>query len=415
MSARNSPPSPTAVADPQETTDRSAGDGGLPALMCSSGLMGVAGAMVVTSTSLFLADSVRVPALQIGLFFAGRATAEIATDLVVGVLSDRLGRRRVLLAVCSTFSAIGALSYAFLRDYFLLLAAGAVFFGIGGATFAQIFAYTREYAHDRGQGMGAINARVRAVTSAAWIVGPPIGLALLGSRGPVALYGCSAVLYGACAVCCLWWLPDVRRIEDDGGGEPGGRNPFARLTPKTAVLLTVIVIMLSVNQIFQIDVALFVTRDRGLGSEFVGLLLGVASAVEIPIMLYLGSRVAMLGPWQLVLAATVVATGFFLLLPLAHGPVSLLLLQVPNAMWTAVVMSVPVIILQDSMAAHPGAASALYASAFKAGAFLGGFVAGTVGALLGYAQVFWACAALTLIAAVLVVLVRRDREQPRHL
>jgi len=424
MSATGSPapvPSLGGPLRPDAATARR-WDPGLHALIWASGIIGIAGAMVVTSVSLFLSDDVRVTSLQIGLFFAGRAAAEIATDLVVGVLSDRLGRRTVLLAVCSVFSALGALSYAVLRDYWLLLAAGAVFFGIGGATFSQIFAYTREFAHSRRTDMGPVNARARAVTSAAWIVGPPLGLTLLGTSGPAVLYGTAAALYVLCAALCLWGLPDVGRMTDgdgSGGDGPGGpavhRNPFSGLTYRTTALLAVIVIMLSVNQMYQIDVALFVTKDRGLGSGLVGLMLGVASALEIPVMLYLGSRVTRFGAWRLVLWSTVIATAFFLLLPLARGPVPLLLLQVPNALWTAVVTSIPVMILQDSMADRPGAASALYSSAFKAGAFLGGFVVGTVSALLDYGSVFWTCAALTAVAAVLVTVVRRDRGPVRDL
>jgi SET family sugar efflux transporter-like MFS transporter len=47
-------------------------DGAVTRLGAATGLVGVAGAMVVTSVSLFLANAVHAAPLMIGLFFAGR-------------------------------------------------------------------------------------------------------------------------------------------------------------------------------------------------------------------------------------------------------------------------------------------------------------------------------------------------------
>lgn len=376
-------------------------DGPLGSLVGATGAIGVAGAVVITSTSLFLSEAVHAGPLAIGLFFAGRAVAEIVTDLVVGVLSDRVGSRRVLLALCSVFSAAGAASYAVLRDYYLLLFAGAFFFGIGGATFSQLFAYTREFAEARGHGVAFFNSALRAVTSAAWIVGPPLGFFLIEARGFGVLYAVAAALYAVAGLLCRWGLPGTARLAADEPASRGGA--FSGVTVQAGLLMAAVVLLLTVNQMYQIDIALLVTEDLGYSAGFVGLMLGLASALEIPAMIGFGAVADRVGHWRLVVFAAGCAVVFFCLLPLAQSTVFLLLLQVPNAAWMAIVLSIPVVILQDALPDRPGVASALYSGAFKAGAFLGGAVAGVAASGLGFTNVFWVCGALALLATALLV------------
>ncbi|MEU4685373.1 MFS transporter [Streptomyces xinghaiensis] len=418
-------------------------DGALNSLIGVTGMVGVAGAMVTTSTSLFLSDAVRVSPLMIGLFFAARAASEILSDLVVGALSDRMSSRRSLLALCAACSAAGAVGYLLLRDYYALLVTGALFFGIGGAVFSQLFAYTREFADSRGTDAAFFNSALRSVTSVAWIVGPPFGFYLISSRGFSSLFFAAAVFYLLSAALCALALPDTGRTRParadaaDGAAEglPEGvagdtaagtertagtagtapektaapaapappRNAFSGLTPRVRSLMAVIVLMLTVNSIYQINIALFVTKDLGLGKGFAGLLLGLAAALEIPLMIYTGAKAERIGKWRLVTVAAVCATLFFAALPFTESPVALLLLQVPNALWTAIVLSIPVIILQNAMSDRIGAASALYGASFKAGSFLGGMTAGAVAQWLGFTHVFWACAVLSAVAALLLV------------
>ncbi|MET9480903.1 MFS transporter [Streptomyces sp. NPDC006638] len=426
------------TAEPDPTSDVSAASSASPAakgarlsflregavgrLVGVTGAVGVSGAMVSTSASLFLADEVGATPLMIGLFFAGRAVGEIGVDLVIGVLSDRVRDRRRLLALCTLLFAIGGLSYAGLRDYYLLLAAGVCCFGVGSTSFAQLFAYSRQLADSRGQGAAFFTGFLRSITSLSWVIGPPLAFTLIARQGFTAMYLAAAALSLVASALSRWGLPSAARpapadstadattgSTTDGttGGEsaataPSTRNPFAGLDRGTAALLTAVVLLLTANMMYQINLALFVTRDLGLGQGFVGWLLGLSAALEIPALVWVGARSEKLGKRRLVVAASALATVFFCLLPLASGRTALLLLQIPNALWTAVVLSIPVVILQDRLPSRLGVASSLYSSAFKTGTLLGGLVTGTVATWTGYTQVFWVCAALTGLAAVLL-------------
>src|SRR5581483_9052756 len=169
----------------------------------------LAGAMVLTTTSLFLATEVHAGPLLIGLFFAGLGAVEVVAELVVGIASDRLRSRRNLLAGCALLSGVGALAYLGLRNYYAVLAAGAIFIGIGAATFGQTFAYIRELAEARGSSPAILTSTLRAITSGTWALGPPIGFYLLSHHGFNVLYAVTAVLYVTGAVLFRTCLPNV--------------------------------------------------------------------------------------------------------------------------------------------------------------------------------------------------------------
>lgn len=386
-------------------------------LIATTAAIGVAGAFVVPTTSLFLSQAVTATPLMVGLFFAARSIAEIGTDMVVGAVSDRLRRRRTILVLTALFNAAGAVCYTFLRDYYLLLLSGMVCFGLGGACFGQLFAYTRELADARGVDAPFFNGFLRSVTSLAWVVGPPLAFWVIAEWSFTVLYAVTAGLSLLAAALCWWGLPDPAE-PGPGATEPADEPPpgllgmFRGLGLRTALVLGAVVLLLGANSMYQINLPLYVTEDLGMSPQFAGLLLGVSAAVEIPLMVLAGVWADRLGKQRLMLAAAVCATLFFALLPLSEGRLPLLALQVLNAAWAAVALNIPVVMLQDSLPGRFGTASALYSSAFKAGMFLGGLVVGTVATWTGYDRVFWVCAGLTAVAGVLALLLRTAPEAP---
>jgi MFS transporter, SET family, sugar efflux transporter len=389
-------------------------DGSVQSLIGATGMVGLAGAFLVPTISLFLKDVVGATPLMIGLFFAARSVGEIGTDLVMGVVSDRLSDRRTVLVLTALFNAAGAVCYSVLHDYWALLLTGMVCFGLGGACFGQLFAFTRELAEDRGVDAPFFNGFLRSVTSAAWVVGPPVAFWLVAQWSFTVLYVSTAALSLVAAVICRWGLPRIVRPQAVLPSEPGSglRGAFAGLGGRTALLLTAIVLLLGANMMYQINLSLRVTSELHLSAAFAGLLLGVSACLEIPLMIVVGTWAERIGKARMLLAATVCATLFFAVLPMAESRTALLLLQLPNAFWTAVVMNIPVVMLQDALPGRAGTASSLYASAFKTGMFLGGLTVGTVATWTGYGQVFWVCAALTAAAGALVYLARRTDAVP---
>ena len=364
-------------------------------------LVSVAMSVIGTSSSLFLVDGVGATPLMVGFFFVGRALLQIVMGLTIGALSDRTSNRRGLLVVCGCFSAAGAFTFMALRNYYLLLTIGGVFFGIGSAAFAQLFAYAREWADGRAMNPSSVNARLRALSSLAWIVGPPVGLYVLATHGFRVLYLIVALFHLSAAGLALWLLPDLPRAPRRA--TPAG-NPRAGIPPSLWLLLSGVLLLFMVNNMYQIDFTLFVTRDLGYDASFAGLPLGLSAAVEVPVIMYLGTRTERFGKGRLVLLAALCATAFFAGLPFVHAKAGLLLIQGLNALWSAIALSVPVTILQDAMPDRLGTASSLYTSSFQTGILLGGACTGVVAQWAGFTNVFFVCATLTAVATLLLTL-----------
>jgi len=388
------------------------------------GLYGATSAFLAATTSLFLADAVRVGPLLIGFFFTWRGVVAVATNQPAGRLSDRLPDRRLLIAVACVAGALGSLGLAVLRNYVAVLVTETVFLSVGGLGFTQMFAYANELAQARGRPVTEFMTWMRSVFSAAWVIGPPAALFLLTRFGFGPLYLATAGLSLGCAALAYWGLRRVpappQKAGAAGAGDMGagdtstgdtgrrrrgrGLRALAQALPRrTWLLLCVVVALGVVNQMYAIDIALYITKDLHLGAQLVGWIAGVSAALEIPIMIMVGRVADRLGKRRVLLAATVGATAFFCLMPLAKSAAPLLALQVLNAAWVAVAMSLPMIMLQEEAPGGAGSSSALYSSAFMSASLLAGAITGVTAAAVGYGGVFWACAALAAVAGGLLL------------
>jgi MFS transporter, SET family, sugar efflux transporter len=374
------------------------------------GAYGMLSAVLTTTTSLFLASAVHAAPLLIGLFFAGRGAVSIVVSLGVGTLSDRLPDRRLLLVIAGLGGTIGGVCFAVLRDYAAVIATGVVFFSIGMLSFSQLFAYANEFAHAHDRPVAMFTSLLRAVFSASWVIGPPAGIYLLTRYGFGPLFFAVAGLSFLTAVLG-WRLPPLPGPARAAQTPPAGRarsHPasfaaFPALPARTWLLLGAIVALGVVNQMYSIDVPLYVTKTLQLHPQLVGWMAGLGAALEIPIMIVAAHFADRFGKLRLVLAAAAGATVFFCLLPLARSAAPLLALQVLNAAWSAVALSIPMVMMQDEAPGGAGAASALYTSAFMAAGLLAGAVTGVTAAWIGFASVFWVCAALAAVAAGLLL------------
>jgi SET family sugar efflux transporter-like MFS transporter len=373
------------------------------------GSYGLVSAFLSTTTSLFLANAVGAAPFLIGLFFVGRGVAAIAVSLVAGWISDRLADRRFMIALAGLAGALGALGFAVLRNYAAVLVIGAVFFALGDVCFPQLFAYAKEFAEARGRTVTAFTSAIRSVFSAAWVVGPPIGFFLLTHYGFGPLYLAAGGLSLAIAVFGRWGLSRMtvppRPVDTPSTGKAGAgpRSLLRALSWRVWLLLGAVIGLGVVDQMYNIDIALYVTKDLRLGAQIVGWMAGLAAALEIPIMIFVGRFADRIGKLRAVLAAAAGATVFFCLLPLTRSVGPLLGLQLLNAAWTAIALSIPMAMVQQEVSAGAGAASALYSSAYMSAVLLAGAITGVTATAIGFGNVFWVCAALSVISGGLLL------------
>ncbi len=137
------------------------------------------------------ADSHQVFLLT-GLALASFSFAQLVTSPILGRLSDRVGRRKILL-ITTLLAGASYLVYAHATSYPLMVVS-RVFAGIAAANIGVAFAYIADITTtaDRAKGMGAVGAAF----GLGFIFGPPFGVILLkvGHDNPAALGYPAAIL-----------------------------------------------------------------------------------------------------------------------------------------------------------------------------------------------------------------------------
>jgi MFS transporter, SET family, sugar efflux transporter len=369
-------------------------------------LYGLITAGLGTTLSLFLADAVHAAPILIGLFFTARAASGIGIGLATGWISDRMRDRRVMLGVTGLSGAAGALCLALFRDYTLVLVTCVGFASLGQAAFGQLFGYANEFATAHGRDVTAYTSTMRSVFSAAYVVGPPLGLSVIARYGFRPLYLSVAGVSLASAVIGRWGLrqvpPKVSPAAKRGGVWRTIRGDSS-LPARTWLLLGVVLALGMVNQMYSIDISLHVTKDLGQSPQLVGWMLGLTAGLEIPVMIVVGRATRRFGRGRLVGMSAILATASFCLLPLAASAAALLALAALNGIWQGVALSIPMIMVQDETSGGVGVSLALYGAAFGTAGMIGGAVTGVTASAVGYGNVFWVCAALSAVAAFLML------------
>jgi MFS family permease len=132
----------------------------------------------------------------------------VVTAIVGGIISDRRGRRKVLVTVSGLLMAVAALFLTFWETWPSALIA-AVLFGIGfGAYIAvdqALITQVLPKAHNRAKDLGIINIAI--VTP--YAIGPAIAAPLVSLAGYPALFGATAVVAIAGATG-VWRIKSVR-------------------------------------------------------------------------------------------------------------------------------------------------------------------------------------------------------------
>jgi len=376
-------------------------------LIFSSAFVGIGGAFVVTTLSLFLFQEVGVSALWVGIFFAVRALSEILADLVIGYLSECHYKRHSIGILCALLSGCGAIVLMYMRDYYILMIGSVIFFGLGGAIFPQLFALTRDVAENKHINVSGFNAVVRSMTSASWVLGPPIAFLLIDIASFTLLYGMAALCYFSAALALL-----LGKFKKNSSPAEKVRFQWSLLTPRSYGIIAFVLLLLSVNMVYQINIALYISQELQLPASVIGLVVGMGSALEIPLILLFGMLANRLSKNTLLIFGAVNACLFFLLLSVSESILALILIQIPNAIWVSIALSLPIVMLQDELKQFHGMASSLFSSAFKFGTFFGGAVGGLLVTSLGFQHTFLLCALLSLISG-LAILYSQSRK-PYH-
>ena len=350
-----------------------------------------------------IARTLQVPEAHLGWLVTAYAAALGAFALLAGPVSDRVGRRRILLWGAGAMAVVLGL-HGLARTFPLLLAARALAGAAGGLLSGAAVAYVGDaFPYER---RGWANGWVMSGIAAGQVLGVPAGkwLALhLGYVWPFLAFGVLAALAWALLLLRVP-QPDVDRATAPLTPAEVARGYAGLLresAPRAAVLAYLL--MFSGVGFFVTYFAVWLEREVGLtGTEIIALFLagGLTNVVAGPLAGRLSDRfgrrplifvscllfagVMLAAPYAIRGVAS--AAGLFALamlsVALRLSPLQSLLSALVPAERRGVMMSAAVATGQLGMAAAAGLAGPLYANA----GFAGNTVAGAA-ALLGMAAV----------------------------
>lgn len=269
-----------------------------------------------------------------GLFVALWALMQFLCSPVIGSLSDRYGRRPVILLSTLGLSA----------DYVLMalapdlwwLAAGRILAGVTSASFTTVYAYmadiTAPDARARGYGL------IGAAFSAGFVAGPLLG-GILGEISPRAPFWAAAALSGVALLYGLFVLPESLARDKRMAFSWRRANPFGALmllrSHRDLTRLSVVNFLLYfAHHLFAAVFVLYAGHRFGWSAFQVGTLLALVGALDMivqgvlvgPVVKRLGDRRTMI----LGLAAGAVGIACMGLAPTGW---LFTLAMLPNALW----------------------------------------------------------------------------------
>lgn len=322
------------------------------ALSVSLFLMGICSSFYGPYLSLFGVREVGMSPMALGLFMSASTLAGIAASTAVGFISDAgAGRKRLLMGAIAAGMA-GYAVFAFSRHYAVLLLASLVFLSFSRSTFPQLFALSGEIdMRGREENRALVTGILRAIFAVGWVVGPVIAAFLLEASGFTALYLTVVVIFGLLLAIVGLFVREHRRSRARRASA-SGKPAVNRVLALNAASFSIIYLATGLNAA---ALPLFVTETLGASSRHVGFLLGLAAALEIPLMIAGSFLVRRLGTRRLI---TVGFAGFLAYAAAVFLASDLRLLypaQLLNALAVSQIMSIGIAYFQElDPARHDG-------------------------------------------------------------
>ncbi|HXW04171.1 MAG TPA: MFS transporter [Vicinamibacterales bacterium] len=241
----------------------------------------------------FYAQTFGASPFVIGLLFASFSISQLVASPLLGELSDRFGRRPVLI-----FSLIGTVvSFAMLAiaQSLVMLFAARIVDGLSGGNITTARAYIADVTDeaDRARAFGLLGAAF----GLGFIVGPALG-GLFSHISYTAPIWAAAAITVLATVLAWFWLPETVHRTHAGGGTPWKAVRELGARPGLRLLFAVDFIYWMSFAVYQTAFALFGARRFGFDASHTGYLLSAFGGLGVlvqgglvgPVVSALGAR-----------------------------------------------------------------------------------------------------------------------------
>jgi DHA1 family tetracycline resistance protein-like MFS transporter len=268
-----------------------------------------------------------------GLLVALWAAMQFLASPVIGSLSDRFGRRPVILVSVAGMTIDWMLMA--LAPNLWWLAVGRMIGGVTSSSFTTIYAYVADVTEPAGR------ARAFGLVGAAFsgfVLGPFLG-GVLGEISPRAPFWAAAAMSAAAFAYGLLVLPESLKPESRTPFSWARANPFgafALLRSRSGLmgLASVNFLLYFAHHVFSAVFVLYAGHRYGWTPFQVGLLLAFVGALDMAVQGALtGPVVRRLGEWRTLILGLGAGAAGLLAMGLAPTSLAFVLAMLPNALW----------------------------------------------------------------------------------
>ncbi|MBN3729627.1 MFS transporter [Burkholderia sp. Tr-20390] len=375
------------------------------ALSAAALMLGVAMSFTAPFLSLFGVEAAGMSPWMAGVFMTLIAASGVVASTWAGRWSDRHAKHRPLLVASLAAAALGFALLCRLRAPAPVIVTGTLLLGAGAVSLSHIFSFARAVlpaANDAERELAA--AALRTMLSVAWVFGPALGALILAQAGFSGLFLAAALGFAAC-MAIVMRIPEpaarpIPAVSRSFAAEAPAAASSQDTAPRAVVMRTLAaltLIGLAANATM-IVLPLYVVRGLGGSPADVSAALGMAALLEIPMMLWLGTRSTRLDKARWLTGCAAVHAIYFAGLAAVPHVGAVLPLQLLSACVVAITSCLGMTRVCDMMPARPGTATAMFFSTARVGSIVSGILSGALLDLFGYRATFLCCGALALAA-----------------
>lgn len=268
-----------------------------------------------------------------GVLVALWAAAQFFASPVIGSLSDRFGRRPVILVSVAGMAVDWVLMAVAPNLWWLVV--GRLLAGVTSSSFTTVYAYLADITppEQRARSFGLVGAAF----SGGFVLGPFLG-GVLGEISPRAPFWAAAAMSGVAFVYGWLILPESLAKENRTPFSWRRANPFGSLRLLRSrgglLRLTGVYFLFMLGQhVYSAVYVLYATHRYGLSTLHVGLLLGMWGALEMVVQTFMvGPTAARFGERRAMVAGLVFGAVGLAGMGLATTALGFMLMMLPGAL-----------------------------------------------------------------------------------
>lgn len=376
----------------------------LGSFLVAAFIIGIAGALQAPTLSRYLAEDVKVNPYQVGLFYSINAVAGIVVSFLLAQYSDNKGVRRNIILFCCLMGIGNCITFAFSRQYFILVTVGIFFSAFTSAAMPQIFASAREYTDKTGRNVVVFNGILRAQLSLAWVIGPPLSFALAVNYGFTIMYLSAAAMFFVAMLIVFLCFPVIKRPASVTKKQEPKEKIFNN--PNVILLFIASISMGTANMMYLIDMPLYIDDILPGSPSLPGHLMGIAAAIEIPAMLIASMLVPRFGNKNLICFAVICGIIFYIGMVSTQNEWMLIGLQFFNGLFIGIIASIGLIYFQDLLPKRTGVASTLFNNCISCSIILAGMLQSVISANFGHQSIYTISLAMVILSFILCLIIQ---------